>query len=228
MKKCPACGHVSTDEDVYCPNDGSILEADNSPSPFDTPTQYVPLPKASPEPTRSPMIFIAIGAMGATIVSLIAVLYMMSGSTTKSAAETNATNANASSPANAIGATPVVGTTVNVSTPVTTSVAGPVEARPPELPNYAPGEGVATPAAGATWFIVLGSYPHHEDLKAEERLSFVQGRGVSATKVDTGNYPGFRKGYYSVVVGPFGKSEARRLLPGMKLIVNDAYIRSGW
>jgi hypothetical protein len=90
------------------------------------------------------------------------------------------------------------------------------------------GSGLSPRPSGGTWFLVLGSYPHGESGKAEARLGFVQGHGISASIVDTDNYPGFRSGYLSVVVGPYSKAEARRVMLAMKSVVPDAYLRSGW
>lgn len=74
-------------------------------------------------------------------------------------------------------------------------------------------------------FVVLGSYPKIERAKADQRLSFVQGRGYDARIVDTDNYPSLRPGLWAVVVGPYDKDQAKQLAQQLRTVVPDAYVR---
>ncbi|MFN6962329.1 MAG: hypothetical protein ACK4S4_01035 [Pyrinomonadaceae bacterium] len=222
MKKCPTCGHISLDDDVYCPNDGSIL-TEKTTFPFDMPTQFV-APQRPLNPaghSRSPSIYAMTGAAAATIVVVFAALYYFVGAA-KSTEEAEAATENK----------PAINSRAPAVSPVPTKSNAPtvLSASTPrqELPNYPPGEGVDQPQSTGTWFVVLCSYPRDESTRADERLRFVQSRGISAPKVDTDKYPGFSRGYYSIIVGPYSKSEAIRLMKDMRSVVPDAYVRSGW
>lgn len=86
---------------------------------------------------------------------------------------------------------------------------------------------VATPPLTAgNWFIVLGSYPKSQPEQATRRLSYVQSLGHDASIVDTDNYPGLRDGYYSVVLGPYAKDDAKRILTAIKQRIRDAYVKA--
>lgn len=83
------------------------------------------------------------------------------------------------------------------------------------------------PPTLGSWFVVLGSYPKTQPERADQRLRLVQSSGHQAAIIDTDNYPGFRAGYYSVVLGPFSKGDAKQLLLTLKPSIPDAYIKSG-
>jgi hypothetical protein len=86
----------------------------------------------------------------------------------------------------------------------------------------------STRPSGGIWFVVLGSYPKSQPEKSDQRLVYVQGLGYNATVVDTDKYPGFKGGLYSVVIGPYSRSDAQSQLGLVKTSISDAYIKSGW
>lgn len=85
-----------------------------------------------------------------------------------------------------------------------------------------PSDGLIRLAQGPRYFIVLGSF---------RRLSAAQAhcnRVGGSYVVNTNEYPNFRNGYFSCVIGPTSRSEAQRNLWMAKQIVPDAYVKAGW
>jgi hypothetical protein len=91
-----------------------------------------------------------------------------------------------------------------------------------------PDSGIAIPqAGGGDWLVILGSWPKSQRSKANQRISYLRGRGVQARIVDTNKYPNLSNGLYAVVVGPYDKARAERTLASIRGVVGDAYIKSG-
>ena len=105
----------------------------------------------------------------------------------------------------------------------------------PSANNAAPTQPASTPrtdpdplkssAPSGNSFLVLGSYPKTERARAEQRLSFIQGRGYDARLVDTDSYPTLRPGLWAIVMGPYSKGYARQLAPQLRAVVPDAYVK---
>jgi len=77
------------------------------------------------------------------------------------------------------------------------------------------------------WFVILGSFPHSEVVKANGRVSWLRSAGMDATIINTNAYSNLTNGYYAVVLGPFSKSAASSTLASARRVVGDAYIKSG-
>jgi hypothetical protein len=102
MKKCPKCSVVFEGYETYCPDDGAILVEDGVSPAYYTPTQVINTPAISPAVReKSPLIYVLLGAMAATILALGIVLYVTSGGGNKSVEpnrEQSATNTSPSAP----------------------------------------------------------------------------------------------------------------------------------
>lgn len=77
----------------------------------------------------------------------------------------------------------------------------------------------------AEWVVILGSFPHSAESKAQELANRARGWGMSAEVIDTGNFGNLRDGLYAVVLAAGSKEEAARLLPSARGLVSDAYIK---
>src|ERR1044072_6360709 len=84
----------------------------------------------------------------------------------------------------------------------------------------------ASRAATGNWFVILGSYSRQDTEKAKQRLQYIQNLGHQATIIDTDSYPKLGNGLFSVVLGPYSKSDAINSLARLKSAVPDAYIKS--
>ncbi|HRI02749.1 MAG TPA: SPOR domain-containing protein [Pyrinomonadaceae bacterium] len=82
------------------------------------------------------------------------------------------------------------------------------------------------PSSG-NWFVILGSYPKSKPDKADQRLRYVKTLGYEASIIDTNNYSGLRGGLFAVVLGPYSKVDAQRVLSSVKPSIRDAYAKSG-
>lgn len=82
MRFCPNCQRVFEDDDVFCPEDGSNLADGPIVSAFDTPTQVVQRtgqsrPKVAE--SKSSIVYVIVGALGATVVALVIAIYFLWG-----------------------------------------------------------------------------------------------------------------------------------------------------
>ncbi len=77
-------------------------------------------------------------------------------------------------------------------------------------------------AQAPRYFVVLGSSRQHRD--ARRRCSMFG----DAYVIDTNEYPNFRNGYYSCVIGPLHRSDAEDQMWASKEAVPDAYVKPGW
>ena len=93
------------------------------------------------------------------------------------------------------------------------------EPKPTKTPEKTP-----TPTS-ETWFVILGSFP--QSAQAQQRLQFLQSKGINARIINTNSYPGLRSGLNSVVLGPYSKSAAQSALSKVKTTVSDAYVKDG-
>jgi serine/threonine protein kinase len=111
----------------------------------------------------------------------------------------------------------------NARTPVT--VQKPV-ANPPLPPVLVVPE--VTPPAGH-YFIIMGSFPHAQWVKADERLRKLENAGVPGVRIiDSDDYPNLRDGLWVAVSGPYQKAYAVTQCSDMKAFVKDCYVKSGW
>jgi len=237
MKRCPNCNQTYPDDDLnYCFSDGTPLVSISDSS--SAPTVIIPSPfvRQSAQSVRqgvNPMFaYLAIGLL-ALLVGGAVVMWIKSDSSASSIAK-NETPTTAPTP---------IEQKIVVSNEQKDNLKQEQETLEKERQKLAderkkldakknetfssPTTRLSQPSSG-TWFVVLGSYPKYESEKANQRLRYVQSLGYDATIVDTNNYPGFKGGLYSVVVGPYSKSDAKGLLGRMKSSVSDAYIKSGW
>lgn len=237
MKRCPQCNQTYPDDDLnFCLSDGGqlVFVSDSSfeetvirPSPF----FQQPLPPVK-QGVNPMFAYLAIGLL-ALVVGGAVVMWIKSDSSASSIAKNEMPS---------VASTPME-QKIPVSIEQNSNLKLEQEALEKERQKLAeerkkleakknetfssPTTRLSQPSSG-TWFVVLGSYPKHESERANQRLRYVQGLGYSASIVDTDNYPGFRGGLYSVVVGPYSKADAKSLLGRMKPSVSDAYIKSGW
>lgn len=86
---------------------------------------------------------------------------------------------------------------------------------------------VSAQPSAENWFVILGSFPKSQLARANQRLKYVRSLGYEASIVDTDNYAGLRDGFYSVVLGPYSKSDAKRFLRSIRPVIHDAYAKSG-
>jgi serine/threonine protein kinase len=75
------------------------------------------------------------------------------------------------------------------------------------------------------WYVVLGSYPKSERVKADARLGFIRHNGYDAYLVDTDNNPTFRSGLWAVVMGPYQKGYAKNIVNKLRPVIPDAYVK---
>jgi hypothetical protein len=99
-----------------------------------------------------------------------------------------------------------------------------VDPSPPPAPQPAPAPG---PSGSGRWFVILGSFPHADGYKAEERRDWLRSQGVDAVIIDTDDYSGLADGLYAVVLGPYSKRAAEAALATARDYVGDAYIKAG-
>lgn len=82
MKKCPNCNHFFSDDDIFCPIDGTTLEAAVSLATNDTPTQVLssfPTPVV-PKKSDGKYLYLITGTMAVVIIGLSAIVfYLLSG-----------------------------------------------------------------------------------------------------------------------------------------------------
>ena len=237
MKRCPHCNQTYPDDDLnFCLSDGGQLVFVSDSSFEETvirPSSFFQQPSPPVKQGVNPMFaYLAIGLL-ALVVGGAVVMWIKSDSSASSIAK-NEPPTNASTPTEQ---------KIVVSNEQKDNLKQEQDALEKERQKIAderkkleakknetfssPTTRTSQPSSG-TWFVVLGSYPKYENEKANQRLRYVQSLGYDATIVDTNNYPGFKGGLYSVVVGPYSKSDAKGLLGRMKSSVSDAYIKSGW
>lgn len=80
MKRCPKCSRTFEDGDLYCLEDGNILEAVSSFLANETPTQVVSAFQPRPVATtsrRGVFLYIALGALGTGVVALGVAMYLL-------------------------------------------------------------------------------------------------------------------------------------------------------
>ncbi len=107
--------------------------------------------------------------------------------------------------------------------------------RPPEprvsdrqLEPAAPKPPVATGAPQDSWVVVAASFKHFEKQRANDQLATLKRAGISATILDSNDYPLLTPDLLVVAVGPFAtKQEANAALVGVKSGVPDAYVKKG-
>lgn len=75
------------------------------------------------------------------------------------------------------------------------------------------------------WFVILGSFPHGEVGRARQRVQRMANAGYSLDMIDTDDYDNLKDGYFSVVMGPYSRSEALRRCDRVRQYVSDAYIK---
>ncbi|MEZ5345249.1 MAG: SPOR domain-containing protein [Pyrinomonadaceae bacterium] len=92
-----------------------------------------------------------------------------------------------------------------------------------QTPSPAPTES-PQPEKGK-YYVILGSYQDAQN--AQRRLRLARSKGLPARIVNTNNVPGLRSGLQAVVIGPFSRSEARKILAAAKTVSSDAYIKKG-
>jgi cell division septation protein DedD len=107
----------------------------------------------------------------------------------------------------------------------------PVETNPNPTPTET---ATATPTPNSTetpesekgrYYVILGSY--QDSANAKRRLQLARSKGLPARIINTSNVPGLRSGLQAVVLGPFSKSEAQRVLRRAKSVSSDAYVKAG-
>jgi cell division septation protein DedD len=229
MKKCPNCSQIFEDDNDFCTNDGTTLVPDTGPQGFggfkssgEMPTQYVPHPQsavAPPAARSSNLLYLVVGILATALAATGLYLFSLRDS----AQQFVAANGNVSQATNAPSSTSAAKTPSNTMSNAVNAIRAPNPQSTPE-----PITTIQSRPSGGTWFIVLGSYPKVESEKANQRLRYVQGLGYQANIVDTDDYPGFRSGLWSIVVGPYSKSDAKGMAAKMKSSISDAYIKSAW
>lgn len=75
------------------------------------------------------------------------------------------------------------------------------------------------------YYVILGSY--QDSANAQKRLILARSKGLPARIINTSSVPGLRSGLQAVVLGPFTKSGARKVLGRAKAVSSDAYIKEG-
>lgn len=231
MKLCPTCKRTYADESLtFCLADGSLLSAPYDPEATrrippsritNAPTEVLPsnpnrsvpvIPSRRALPTYVIIALVALG-VGGGIVALTSLRTKVNPSDRPSAInQSRASNDSISSP--------------------TTSPERKSELEPTSTPTLGETRSstITRPqqSSSGTWFVILGSFPMSEYEKAKQRLETIKGLGYDATIIDTGNYPGLRRGLWAVVMGPYSKSNAKSAATQMKSIRSDAYAKSGW
>ena len=79
-----------------------------------------------------------------------------------------------------------------------------------------------------TWFVIAGSWPSDDVLKANARVNSLSTNGISARVVNTDKYPKLAPGLSAVVLGPFSKDQARAHLGTVQANVPDAYMKEAY
>lgn len=101
------------------------------------------------------------------------------------------------------------------------------EPEPEPEPPVTPTPAYTYPPIGSgDSFVLLGAFSLDQRAKAEERLSFVSGRGVPAYIIETSNYSGMTANLYAVVLGPYSRNIAESVLPEARRYISDAYVRN--
>lgn len=80
MKRCPKCSQTFEDGDLYCLDDGNVLETVPSRLTNETPTQIVspfPLRPVTRPPQRGGLLHIALGALGMGVIALGVAVYFL-------------------------------------------------------------------------------------------------------------------------------------------------------
>ena len=82
MKKCPICNQSFTNDNDFCPEDGSVLTADGfvfQPS-SEMPTQFIPTPQGAAPPAAagsSNILYLVIGVLSTALVGLGLYLFIL-------------------------------------------------------------------------------------------------------------------------------------------------------
>lgn len=241
MKRCPSCNLILDDSNDFCLNDGTPLLPDIGAHVFggfqssgEMPTQFITRPQAAnvnPAGSSANMLYLVIGILATALISIgvYAVFLRDMGKASDVTPSTSSQPLNSSnnSSSQSIQMNPTLNAANTMMSPPANSNQTPDKVQVPKLQPKSVTPPQPRPTSG-TWFVVLGSYPKAEPGKANQRLRYVQGLGYQANMVDTDNYPGFRSGLWSIVVGPYSKSDAKGLAGQMKGSIPDAYIKSGW
>lgn len=95
---------------------------------------------------------------------------------------------------------------------------------------------IATPAPSPTatsepekgkYFVILGSFPQSQQMKARKRLQLARSKGLPARIVNTNSVAGLRNGLLAVVMGPYSKTAAQKALRRARSVSSDAYVKAG-
>ena len=79
------------------------------------------------------------------------------------------------------------------------------------------------------WFVVVGGARNAADPAISARQRQLDRAGVTDTHtIDSDAYPNLNPGLTVLVIGPMPQAEARSRLRGVRGVVPDAYIKSGW
>lgn len=89
-------------------------------------------------------------------------------------------------------------------------------------PKQTPCSTVRPPSSG-DWFVILGTKPKIEE--ANQDLQYALSLGCNARIIDTDNYPRLSGGFYSVVIGPYSKPDAKRLRKQLEPYIKGVYIK---
>ena len=93
---------------------------------------------------------------------------------------------------------------------------------PVTVERSATASGTFQVAAARKYFVILGSFKRRS---AANRRCSMFGDGYV---INTRDYPNFRNGYWSCVIGPLYKYEAEDQMWASKEAVPDAYVKAGW
>lgn len=79
------------------------------------------------------------------------------------------------------------------------------------------------------WFVILGSYKAKDYQKASNKKAMLEKRNFIGVEIyNTDDYPNLENGLHIVNIGPLSKKYALDLKDKLKVIIPDAYIKSGW
>ncbi|MEM1117925.1 MAG: hypothetical protein AAGJ11_15550, partial [Bacteroidota bacterium] len=99
-----------------------------------------------------------------------------------------------------------------------------------EAPGYAEPP-ASTPGERQTnrWFVIVGGARDADDPRIAERQQLLDRAGITDTyTVDSDAYPNLNPGLTVLVIGPFSQADAQARLRGVRPVVPEAYIKSGW
>ncbi len=94
-----------------------------------------------------------------------------------------------------------------------------------QTPAPAPSQSESPLPETGKYYVILGSY--QDSANAQKRLMLARSKGLPARIINTSSVPGLRSGLQAVVMGPFTRSGARKILGRAKGVSSDAYIKEG-